>query len=140
MKKLQFSTTINASPQEVWNKLWSDDSYRKWTAVFAEGSYAESDWQQGSEIRFLGPQGGGMYAIIETMIPNKEMNFKHMGEIKDGVVVEQPWAGAHERYLLNEKDGATELIVEMDTTEEMGNYFSEKFPAALAILRKISEQ
>jgi hypothetical protein len=52
MKQLHFSTDINAPRETVWNVLWNDATYRDWTSVFAEGSYAVSDWNEGSKIQF----------------------------------------------------------------------------------------
>ena len=43
MEKMNFSIDINAPKEKVWNVLWDDDSYRKWTSAFAEGSYAKTD-------------------------------------------------------------------------------------------------
>lgn len=39
MKKIHSEITINASPEAVWNVMLEDDTYRKWTSAFAEGSY-----------------------------------------------------------------------------------------------------
>ena len=55
MKKLQFSIEINAPKEKVWDTLWQDENYRKWTSVFIEGSFAESDWKEGGKIHFLTP-------------------------------------------------------------------------------------
>ncbi|SKB56451.1 hypothetical protein SAMN05660903_01467 [Salegentibacter salinarum] len=43
MERKEFISTINASREKVWEVLWSDDTYPKWTAPFSEGSRAESD-------------------------------------------------------------------------------------------------
>jgi uncharacterized protein YndB with AHSA1/START domain len=64
MEKLNFSIDIKAPIQKVWDTLWADETYRKWTAAFSEGSYAESDWNEGSRILFLSPAGDGMLARI----------------------------------------------------------------------------
>ena len=85
MATLNFSVTINAPKEKVWDVLWSDEGYRKWTAVFTEGSYAESDWKEGSKIRFLSAEGDGMYGIIHKKEPFEQMVFEHQGEIKNGV-------------------------------------------------------
>lgn len=61
MEKLHFSTNINAPREKVWDTLWNDNSYRKWTSAFMEGSYAETDnWKEGSKVLFLSPGGDGM--------------------------------------------------------------------------------
>lgn len=140
MTTLNFSIKINAPKERVWDKLWSDAGYRQWTSAFAQGSYAESDWEEGSPIKFLGPNGEGMFAIIEKKVPLQEMTFKHLGEIKDGKEEPKDWAGARESYFLREVNGLTELDVSLDTTEDFQNYFKETFPKALQVVKQISEE
>lgn len=146
MKKLHFETTIRASRQKVWNVLWDDATYRQWTSAFSEGSYAVSDWKEGSRIQFLSPSGEGMYSQIERLVPWEFMSFRHLGEIKDGK--EQPWHqdehtegwnGSHENYTLSEEGGNTKLAVELNSTDEFALYFSEIFPKALAKVKEIAE-
>ena len=58
MKKLNFTTKIDAPKEKVWNTLWNDATYRAWTSAFAEGSFAETDnWKEGSKVLFLDPNG-----------------------------------------------------------------------------------
>lgn len=142
---LKFSVQINASKDKVWDALWSDASYRQWTEVFSPGSYAETDWKEGSKIKFLTAEGDGMYSVIETMNPSSQMTFRHLGTVlKDK---EQPeskeseeWEGAKESYFLSEKDGITELNVEVDVTNQYQDYFNKTFPKALEIVKKNAEQ
>lgn len=145
MKKLQFTTAINAAKDKVWDALWKEENYKRWTAVFSEGSYAESDWQEGSKILFLSGNGDGMYSQIEKKIPGEFMAFKHIGMVKDKIelpVDEQTksWSGATETYRLSESGGVTTLLVELDITEDHANYFNEAFPKALAEVKKIAEE
>lgn len=65
MATLHFETRINASRKKVWDVLWNDDTYPKWTAAFMPGSYAESDWKEGSKILFLDPERNGMLSMIQ---------------------------------------------------------------------------
>jgi hypothetical protein len=122
--------------------LWDDATYRDWTSVFAEGSHAVSDWQQGSPIRFLGPGGsGGMLAMIDEKVPEARMVFRHVAEIKDGQ--EQPpgpWAGALEAYTLSTNGPGTTLVVELDTEEEHAASFRDLFPQALARVKGLAER
>ena len=85
MEKLKFKTVINAAPEKIWNVLWNDDTYRKWTSAFSEGSYAETDWKQGSKVLFLDGKGSGMVSRIAENRPNEYMSIEHLGEIRDGV-------------------------------------------------------
>lgn len=137
--KTSFETPIHASAKRVWKVLWSDLTYRKWTSVFSPDSQAQSDWNEGSKILFTDGKGSGMHSIIEKKIPEVQMTFKHIGEIKDGVETVSPWEGALESYFLREENGVTVLRTEMDLTEEFKSYFENTFPKALALVKELSE-
>ncbi len=140
MIKKEFKINIKAPRNLVWHVLWSDITYRQWTSVFHEGSYADSDWNEGSEIKFLGPGGSGMYAIIDKKEEPSFMTFKHIGEIKEGEKQpESNWAGAKEAYALVANGNTTEVIVNMDISEEWLQYFDETFPKALQKVKEITE-
>ncbi len=140
MKTLKFSTTINAPAKKIWSLLWDDVTYQKWTAPFFEGSYAETDWQEGSSVKFLGPSGDGMISRIKTKIPNKKMVFEHLGSIKDGKEIPSPdWAGSLEEYNLVEQNGKTVLNVSVDIVSEYEDYFTKTFPQALQKVKELSE-
>jgi uncharacterized protein YndB with AHSA1/START domain len=141
MKKQQFTIHINAPRNIVWHALWNDTTYREWTSAFTEGSYAESDWNEGSEIRFLSPQSEGMYGIIAKKDEPSYMAFRHEGEIKDGKKMPvSGWSGAMETYALTEKDNGTEVLVELDITEEYAAHFENIWPKALKKLKEIAER
>jgi hypothetical protein len=85
-----------------------------------------------------------MFSTIAKKTPNKFMSFKHLGTVKGGE--EQPeteetksWSGAKENYLLDEKNGVTELTVTMDITEAHEQYFKDTFPKALEIVKALAE-
>ncbi|HEY0031301.1 MAG TPA: SRPBCC domain-containing protein [Bacteroidia bacterium] len=144
MKRAQFSVKINAPKEKVWSVLWNDSSYRTWTSVFTEGSYAVSDWNEGDKILFLAPDGRGMFSKIAKKKSPELMAFKHLGIIKDGK--EQPedeetkrWTGAMETYILRGTDGHTELLVELDTTDDHMNYLKGFFPKALEKVKELAE-
>src|SRR5258705_11981452 len=103
MTTLKFNAKINAPKEKVWATLWNDTTYKQGTDAFMEGSYAESDWKEGSKILFLSPGGNGMFSIIEKKVPNEQMVFKHLGEIKNGVEEPKDWGEAIESYHLEEK-------------------------------------
>lgn len=141
MPTLQFSSIIKASRQTVWDTLWTDETYRKWTAVFSVGSYAEGECKQGGKIRFLTPDGSGMFSRIEKLIPDTEMVFKHLGELKNGVEEPKDWCEALEGYhLADAVGGGTTLTVTLEAMDEMLDYFKTTFPKALAELKQLAEQ
>lgn len=146
MKKLRFSIDINAPKEKVWKVLWEGETFTDWTSVFAEGSYAVSDWKEGSPIQFIDPASNdGMSSIIEKSVPNQFMSFKHLAEIKNGVV--QPldektkqWSGALENYTLTERDGVTTLDVDVDAVDEYSAMLEEKFPQGLKRVKMLAEE
>lgn len=140
MVTLKFNIEINASREKVWAALWEDDSYREWTAVFTPGSYAKSDWQEGSRIDFLNPSGNGIFAIIDKKISNTQMTFKHQGELKNGEEITGEWTGALESYFLADHNGGTLLSAEMNSTEDFQQYFKDIFPKAMKALKQIAER
>jgi uncharacterized protein YndB with AHSA1/START domain len=144
MKRTQFSTNIDAPREKVWNVLWNDATYRQWTSVFCEGSYADTDWKEGSKALFLGPGGDGMFSTIAKSIPNEFMSIRHLGEIKNGI--EQPidektsqWSGAMENYTLSGDDGSTTLTVDIDVVDEHFPFINDVFPKALDKVKAIAE-
>ena len=145
MQKLNFSTSIKASKEKVWQTLWDDANYRKWTSAFTEGSYAETDnWKEGTDVKFLDPKGSGMISRVAAHRPNEYMSFEHLGEIKDGVEDRtsekvKEWAGAKENYTIKEANGVTTLAVDTDITDEYKDMFTEMWPKALEKVKALAE-
>ncbi len=144
MKKLNFAIQINAPKAQVWQTLWDDKSYRQWTSVFQEGSYAESDWQEGSKIFFMDGKGNGMTSRIARKIPHEFMSFEHLGVVKNGnedfeSAKTEGWSGSLENYTLIENGNTTDLKVTLDADDNFENYFSEKFPMALDKVKALAE-
>lgn len=144
MKKEKFTVSIEAPKEKVWQILWNDDTYPKWTAVFSPGSKAVSDWKEGSKILFVNENNDGMHSVIAKKINTEIMNFKHLGMVKNGIElpedeISKSWSGATENYFLSEANGITTLTVEMDIVEEYSDYFNEKFPLALKIVKELTE-
>jgi uncharacterized protein YndB with AHSA1/START domain len=145
MTRLTFTTTIDAPKELVWRTMLEDETYRKWTRAFQEGSYAVTDWKPGSKALFLAPDGSGMVSRVAEHRPNEFLSLEHVGIVKNGVEdtasdeVKQ-WAGARENYTLREHAGRVTLTVDMDMTDDHKKYFEDTWPKALAALKELSEQ
>ena len=145
MKTLTFKIEINAPKEKVWSLLWEDATYRKWAAVFCEGTYAVSDWEEGSMIQFLTPNGEGMHSVIEKKTENEYMAFKHLAMIKNFEIepldpATQEWVGATETYSLTEVNGVTVLEAKVDSTDKYVAFFNDAFVEALSIIKELSEE
>jgi len=149
MQKLRRSIFINAPRKRVWNAMLSDGTYRQWTSAFNPGSYFKGDWSKGSKILFLGPNPdgsgeGGMVSRIRDNKPHEFLSIEHLGIVKNGVedtesAEAKKWAPAYENYSFTEKNGGTELTVDMDIEETEKQTFETMWTDALSKLKKIAE-
>ena len=144
IEKLSYSKTINASRKRVWHALFDDESFRKWTSVFSEGSYYVGDWSEGSEIRFLNADNDGMISMIDENRPYGFMSIRHTGYIMNGVEDTESdevksWTPAYENYTLKDADGGTHLTVVTDTFNDFVEYFNETWPKALDVIMNLAE-
>jgi uncharacterized protein YndB with AHSA1/START domain len=147
MEKITFSTSIKASREKVWNTMLEKDSYQEWTVPFHEGSTYEGNWEEGSEMKFIGPSEdgivSGMYAVIATNRPQEFISIKHVGEIMNGE--KNPWPvvegqEGYENYTFKDVDSGTEVSVELTVPAEWKDMFNDMWPKALAKLKEIAEK
>ncbi len=145
MKRETFSISIEAPKEKVWDILWNSDTYPLWTSPFCEGSMVETDWQQGSKVKFLSPSGAGILSTIAENRSFEFMSFRHIGEIKDGIEdteseAVKEWAGAMENYAILVKQNKTVLTVETDINEKYSDYFVPTWLKALEEVKKLAEK
>lgn len=130
--------------------MFEDSTYREWTKAFNPGSYYKGSWEEGSKILFLGPDPktgveGGMVSRIKENRPYEFLSIEHLGIVVNGVEdttseEAKKWAPAYENYTFNEKDGGTEILVELDLDEEHKDMFADMWPRALEKLKELSEK
>ncbi len=150
MQKLHFSIEIDAPKEKVWHAMLDDKQYRAWTNAFNSGSYYKGDWSKGSKMLFLGPdpttgQEGGMVSRIAENKPYEYISIEHIGIVQNGIEdttseAARKWVSAFENYTFKERDGATEVLIDMDTEEEYAEMFKEMWPKGLENLKKIAEE
>ncbi|MEZ4103635.1 MAG: SRPBCC domain-containing protein [Candidatus Paceibacterota bacterium] len=147
MQDLNFSIFINAPKEKVWDTMLEDATYRQWTKPFNETSYFKGDWSEGSEILFLGTDKNGeneagMYSRIAKNIPFEYISIEHLGVLQNGI--RTPWieeGSGYENYKFIEKDGGTEVLIELtNTPEEYTEMMNAMWPKALEILKALSEK
>jgi uncharacterized protein YndB with AHSA1/START domain len=136
MKTIKKTFSIHAPKEKVWEVLFADKYTKKWYAEFSEGSSALTDWKQGSKVIFKDHTGGGMVGRIVTNIPNELLSIKFDGVISkhkedyDSDFAKQ-FKGAKETYSLKQKNGAIEVTVESDISEELYDTMSESWDRAI---------
>lgn len=149
IKKIHKSILINAPKEKVWEIMLGPETYKEWTAAFNPGSRYEGSWEQGSTIRFIGPdpstgEEGGMLSRIAENRPNEYISIEHLGIIKNGVEdttseEAKKWTPAFENYTFIDKDGGTEVQIDQDMDDQYAEEFGEMWEKALQKLKEISE-
>jgi len=144
MEKLHFKIDIKASKEKVWNTMLDDKTYRIWTEAFAPGSYYKGDWNKGSKILFLAPGEKGEMGMVSRIKDNRKYEFisiEHLGDVKDGKeYTGTSWAGALENYTFKENNGKTEVLIDVDSTEDFKELFQGMWPKALQKLKELAER
>ena len=144
MKTLHFSMMINAPRHKVWHVMLDKETYSKWTSPFMKGAYYEGSWQKGERIKFLGQDTEGLSAVIAENKPFEFLSIKHLGPVIEGLeYIDLPGSQSSsfgfENYTLSEKNGGTELRIEVEVEPEYEDQMKENWQKALAKLKKICE-
>lgn len=149
MDRLKFSIVIDAPKEKVWRTMLDEDTYRVWTEVFMPGSHYIGDWSKGSKILFLAPgETGELSGMVSRIKENRlyeYLSIEHFGVVQNGKedtsseAVKQ-WAGALENYTFKEKEGRTEVLVDLDTADEYKEMFQGIWPKALQKLKELAEK
>lgn len=124
--------------------MLNDETYRKWTSAFTEGSHYKGSWEKGSKILFLDPNGMGMVAKIAENKPYEFISIEMLGFVSNGNEDMESegakgMAGAHENYTFKEEDGTTVVLIDTDTNDEFKAMFEDMWPKALLKLKELSE-
>lgn len=148
MQKIKFLIIIEAAGKKVWDTMLGERSYRIWTEAFMPGSHYVGDWSQGSRILFLAPgetgEMSGMVSRIRENRPYEYISIEHLGVVQAGredttSEAVRGWAGALENYTFRDLGGRTELLVEMEATDEYRAMFQDTWPKALQKLKELAE-
>lgn len=149
MEHLHYSTHINAPQRKVWDTMLGEATYKQWSSVFnpdpSAESYVEGDWNEGSDIRFLGKDKdgtvSGMIGKIQESRPGEFVSIKYSGELLQGKeTIYGPDELYFENYTFKEKDGGTEVVVDIDAKDEYKDMFNDMWPKALEKLKELAEK
>ena len=86
--------------------------------------------------------------MVSRIAENKLYEFisiEHLGIVQNGVEdttseAARKWTPAFENYTFNDKDGATEVLVDMDAEDEYVQMFNEMWPKGLRKLKELTEK
>ena len=86
-----------------------------------------------------------MVSRVAENKPHEFISIEHLGIVQNGVEdttseAARKWAPAFENYTFNNKDGATEVLVDIDIEDEHVQIFNEMWPEALRKLKELAEK
>jgi uncharacterized protein YndB with AHSA1/START domain len=144
VKRIQFTSAINAPAVVVWQHITSLESYKRWASAFAEGCYFQGSWDAGSRILFLSPNGDGMISEIAESRTNEFVSIRHIGFLSNGTADTTSesvlsWMPAYENYTLVPVDGGTRMVVDLDVTTDFEEDMNLTWPKALDLLKGLCE-
>lgn len=142
MKELHFTIEINATKEKVWSTLWDDQTFRDWANNIDEGTYMKGEMKEGNEVEFISSVNGyGVTSLVEKMIPNEYVFFKHYADTQESGQKEREkeWSGLTESYSLTEINGITTLVAITDVPEDLVEMFTISIPKALARIKTLAE-
>ncbi|HPW89619.1 MAG TPA: SRPBCC domain-containing protein [Kaistella chaponensis] len=140
MKFLEFEIQINATPEKVWETLFTQDSYKKWASAMNEGTYFEGNWEVGSIMKFLDPQNNGMYNLVTENIRFKVLGMKHLGWILKGELSPQNWEDSTLNYILEPSENGTLLKGTVNSLDEFVEFFNSKYPQNFEHIKRLAEE
>src|ERR1700750_1196404 len=119
MKELNYTISIAAPRQKVWDTMLLPETYKIWAGAAWPASHYIGEWKAGAHIRFLGSEDSGTLANITTYQPYEQVSAAHIAVLLPGGVEDREsdmaktWVGSTESYNLTEADGLTRLSVLM---------------------------
>ncbi len=146
MERLTYQIEISAPARTVWETMLQEDTYKLWVAKSWPGSIYQGKWEQGEQIRFVGPDGSGTLAELTEVKPYASVHARHIavlgpgGEEDRGSDIAKGWVGITEAYRFEERNGKTTLVVTIETTPYWKKMFDEGWPTALQELKKLAEE
>jgi uncharacterized protein YndB with AHSA1/START domain len=142
MSILEYEQKIEAPAPKIWQVLWQEQTYSEWTSVFNAGSYAISDFTEGSEFQFLSPNGSGVYGHIAKCVPNAFIEFQYEGEVRAYQKIDSDfdWKKVRESYRFIEDEKGILLSVSLVGMQEHASFFNTAFPKALLNVKKMAEE
>ncbi len=143
MKKMQFSTQIDASKEKVWDTLWRDETFREWASIIDPETYMVGELKEGNEIQFISSHGGyGVTSLVETLVINEFLLLRHNADTQEEGKLEREkqWTGGSESYSLVENGSVTTVTISFDVPLELEKYFKISYLKALECVKSLAEK
>jgi uncharacterized protein YndB with AHSA1/START domain len=148
MKKLTFKIEINATVEHVFDTMVDPIHLLEWMSVFSTDSSFEGKWEKGESVIFkcFNEKGElcGLVCRIEEFIPNELIYIQPYGTLENGILFDKGEKvlgldSTYEKYIFNQRENTTELIIEASAMDDYVQFFNETWPIALLKIKDICE-
>jgi uncharacterized protein YndB with AHSA1/START domain len=133
------SATINAPAQKVWDALTQPELIKQ----YFFGTYASSDWKEGSAITFRGEWEGKSYEEKGTVLKSEQPKYLRYNfwSTMSGIV-DKPEDHMMVTYELSEDNGATNLTITQQNIpdEESREHCEQNWRKVLDGLKEVVEE
>ncbi len=145
IQTIKKTVAVNAPKEKVWDVLLQDNFNRIWFAAFSEGTYADTDWQLGSKVKFIDNSSSGLVGKVVVNRPYEVISVEYTGLVEAGnedyeSQVAKEMKGSRETYRLIENEGFTTLAIESDMSEEYFDMMSAAWDNALEKIKQLAEK
>lgn len=149
MKRLEFNISIDADLDRVFDTMIGKDSFKIWTSVFDPSSDFEGSWEKNDKVYFtcFNNEGkkAGIIGRVEENNPSSFISVKYIGVLYDGQeVYDGPktlgWTGVYENYRFSKENNLVKVTVEIDSNDEMEQFYRKNYSLALQKLKEICEK
>ena len=132
------STTINASPEKVWEALTNPEIVKQ----YFFGTNQQSDWKKGSEITWTGEWEGKAYqdkGKILDVIPGKRLQYTYFSSMMGEE--DKPENYRTVTFYLSGNGNTTEVTITQDNnkSEESRAHSEQNWKMILDALKKLLE-
>ena len=145
IRKHVYEIDIDVPAEKVWQVLLDDKSFRIWRSTITDGAYYAGELKQGRRIHLLTPDGSGKYGYVVLLDEGRNILIQLIGEIREFKeqavdLNTERWSGIFENYVLNESNGKTKLVAEIDVIAGQAVIMDAIFPEAMKRIKLMAEQ
>ena len=148
MKKLTYKIEIDSTAEHVFDIMIDPIHLLEWMSVFSIDSSFEGKWEKGESVIFkcFNDSGElcGLVCKLEDFIPNQLIYIQPYGMLENDIIYEKGEKvlgldATYEKYLFNQKENTTELIIEASAKDDHVLFFNGTWPLALLKIKAICE-
>lgn len=135
-------TEINAPRETVWHVLTDDKLFPSWHPFGGEGSRFVGEWKEGGALLLTNAKGEARAYTVAASKARECLHLKLTGTGVPGKFERElgdEWGEGREHYDLADKNGKTELRLEVDIADEQRQHLIMEWALAMQKVKDLAE-